>query len=110
MNIEYRSNRLKRQLTSATETKKAFGSMAKKVIQRLSEMKASMNLAVLMQIPAAGCHQLKGSRQGEWAVNISGNFRMIFILTQGPLPKKEDHSLDTATITDIKILGTEDYH
>lgn len=110
MNIEYGNSRLKRQLGSATETKKAFGSMAKKTIQRLNEMKASLNLAVLMQIPAAACHQLKGSRQGQWAVTISGNFRMIFELTQHQLPNKENNSLNTDTITDIKIIGIEDYH
>ncbi len=89
---------------------KAFGIMARKVNQRIKEITASANLEVLKTIPAANCHELKGSRKGEFAVDISGNFRMIFIPDHEPTPLKDDSSIDCIRITDIKILGTEDYH
>jgi proteic killer suppression protein len=110
MNIQYGNNKLRRQLSSASEIKKAFGEMAKKVTRRLDEITASPNLAVLMKIPAANCHPLTGDRQGEWAVDISGNFRMIFEINQNPIPLKTDGGIDTVLITDITITGTEDYH
>jgi plasmid maintenance system killer protein len=110
MNIDYGNNRLKKQLSNASEIKKAFGEMAKKISQRLNEMAASPNLAVLIQIPAANCHPLTGNRSGEWAVNISGNHRLIFEINHDPLPIKDDGSVNTLLVTDIRLMSTEDYH
>jgi len=108
--ISYQSNRLRKSLTEAKEIQKEFGTMAKKVSQRMKELIASENLEVLKSIPAANCHELKGNRKGEFAVDISGNHRIIFVLDHEPVLVKEDHSLDCIRITDIEILRTEDYH
>ena len=108
--ISYKSNKLEKQLTDATEMKKAFGTMAKKVNQRIEEIKSSGNLEILKKIPAANCHLLKGNKKGEFAVDISKNYRIVFIPDHDPVPIKEDNSIDCIKITDIKILGTEDYH
>ena len=110
MNIEYASNKLEKQLNTASEIKKAFGKMAVKISQRLDEIRSSDTLHILMQIPAAKCHALTGNREGDWAVSISGNHRMIFVITNQPIPRLENKSIDTAKVTDIKITGTEDYH
>jgi plasmid maintenance system killer protein len=108
--ILYRTNKLKEKLTVAHKMQKAFGAMAKKVSQRMSELKAAPNLEVMKTIPGANCHQLKGDRQGEFAVDISGNFRLIFEPYHNPVPRKDDKSIDCIKITDILILGTKDYH
>ena len=89
---------------------KAFGIMAKKVNQRMKELSASANIEVLKTIPAAKCHELKGNKKGQFAVDISANFRLIFIPDHDPLPVKEDKSIDCIKITDIQIIGPEDYH
>jgi plasmid maintenance system killer protein len=110
MNIQYGNNKIKKQLSSASEIKKAFGVLAKKVNMRLEEIKASPNLAGLMQIPACNCHRLFGDRAGEWAVTISGNDRMIFEIKNDPIPLREDKSINTVNVTDIKIIEIVDYH
>ncbi len=110
MKIEYRKNKLKKQLSSASEIKKNFGVNARRVSSRLDDINASPNLYVLMQIPAANCHMLSGNRDGEWALNISVNYRIIFEITHNLLPKNEDGSLDTQSVTDICILEIVDYH
>lgn len=84
--------------------------MAKKISMRLDDISAAPNLAVLKQLPQGACHQLKGTKAGEWAVSISGNHRLIFILNHDPLPFKEDGSIDEKMITNIMIIRTEDYH
>lgn len=84
--------------------------MAKKVNQRMKELSASNNLKVLKTLPAANCHELKGDRKGEFAVDISVNHRIVFVPDQYPVPVKEDNSINCIRITDIQILGTEDYH
>jgi proteic killer suppression protein len=110
MNIDYQKNKLKKQLSCASEIKKHFGINAKRVTSRLDDLEASPTLAILIQIPAANCHQLSGNRTGQWAVDISGNFRLIFIIAHDPIPITEDNSIDTTLVTDIIILEIIDYH
>ncbi len=97
-------------MSSASEIKKAFGVNAKRVQSRLDDITASPNLAILMQLPAANCHRLTGSRQGEWAVNISANHRMIFEIANDPVPMDEEDRIETIKVTDIRITTTTDYH
>lgn len=110
MKIAFKTNKLEKQLTKAKEMQKAFGTMAKKVNQRMQELISSQNVEILKTIPAANCHELKGGRKGEFAVDISANYRIIFEPDHSPFPVKDDNSIDCIRITDIKILGTEDYH
>ena len=110
MIIEYSKNKLKKQLSTATEIKKAFGVNAKRVKSRLDDIEASPNLAVLIKIPAANCHSLGGDRKGEWALDISANYRLIFEISHDPIPKTEDNSINTLLVTDICIIEIADYH
>lgn len=110
MEIDYKKNKLRKQCSDASEIKRAFGTRAKKVSDRLDEITSSPNLTILMQIPAANCHPLKGDKAGEWAVDISGNFRIIFEIADDPIPKKDDGGVDTDLVTKIKITEIEDYH
>ncbi|HNP17174.1 MAG TPA: type II toxin-antitoxin system RelE/ParE family toxin [Fulvivirga sp.] len=110
MELEYKSNKLKKQLTQSKEMVKAFGIMAKKVNQRMAELTSADNLSVMSTIPAAHCHQLKGNRKGQIAVTISGNYRLIFIPDHDPVPLLDDGGLDLQSVTAIKIIETEDYH
>jgi len=36
-----------------------------------------------MNYPGSGLHQLKGQRTGEWAVKVSGNWRVVFEFEDG---------------------------
>ncbi len=110
MKIDYRKNKLKKQFSNASEIKKAFGVNAKRVASRLDDIIASPNLAVLIQIPAANCHSLTGDRKGEWAVDISGNDRLIFEIAHDPIPENDDGSVNSYQVTDILILEIVDYH
>lgn len=109
MNITY-SNKIRKKLSSPSEIKKAFGTMAKKVQNRLDDIIASPNLKVLMQIPSANCHPLSGNKDGEWAVDISANHRMIFEINHDPVPKKDNGEIEIIEVTDVRIIETTDYH
>jgi len=67
-------------------------------------MKTSNTLAILMSLPYANCHPLTADRKGEWAVDISRNFRIIFEIADDPVPKKEDGSIDYSSIEEISII------
>ncbi|MBN2395247.1 MAG: type II toxin-antitoxin system RelE/ParE family toxin [Candidatus Atribacteria bacterium] len=36
-----------------------------------------------MDLPGLNLHELKGRRKGSWAVKVSGNWRVTFILERG---------------------------
>ncbi len=111
MNIEFRTNKLKKQLSIPAEIKKAFGTNAKKVTQRMDDMQAASNLEILCKISAANCHPLTGDRNGEWAVDISANHRIIFTIDHEPIQMKEDGGINRILVTDIVITAAgEDYH
>lgn len=111
MNIDYKTNKLRKQLSNLSEIKKHFGANAKRVNQRMEDITASNNLQVLCSIPQANCHPLTGDRAGEWAVDVSANYRLIFTIDHDPVPVKEDGSVNRIMVTDIQIIAAqEDYH
>jgi proteic killer suppression protein len=61
---------------------KSFGEqIARKYIQRINIIQQSQNLHELMSLPGLRCHALKGVRKGEYAINLSGFYRLIFTMT-----------------------------
>jgi plasmid maintenance system killer protein len=110
VNISFKSKKLKKNLTDPGEIKKAYGSMGKRLSQRMDQLQAAPNLATLQSFPALNCHLLTGDRKGEWAVSLSGNYRLIFEIAHHPVPLKPDGSIDSIRVTDICIIETIDYH
>ncbi|GEB78553.1 type II toxin-antitoxin system RelE/ParE family toxin [Sporolactobacillus inulinus] len=83
---------------------------SKKLTQRLNEIKASDNLAILSMLPAPRCHQLKGKRDNQFAVDLVHPFRLIFEPYHDPMPLKSDGGFDLSKITTILIIEVVDYH
>ncbi len=110
MQIEYKSNKLKKTLSTPREIMANYGTRAKLVNKRMEELKAVVTLYDLSLIPQANCHLLKANFKGCLAVDISANYRIIFEPDHNPLPTIDDGGLDWKLVTDIKILTIEDYH
>lgn len=110
MQISFKSKKLEKSLTEPKEISKTYGVMAKKVNQRIKDLYAASSLVVMKTLPAANCHELHGGRAGELAVDISGNWRIIFEPDHDPVPAKTDGGLDWNSVTQIKILEVTDYH
>ena len=110
MEISYKNRKLEKQLTDPRELAKSFGQLAVKIKMRLKNLKDADNLAIMRTIPAARCHELTGDRKGELAVDVSGNYRMIFEPLHNPIPKKDDGGLKWEEVTKIQINEIEDYH
>jgi plasmid maintenance system killer protein len=108
--ISYKSRKLEKQLTDPKEMSKSFGQLARKVNQRLKDLTDADNLGIMRTIPAARCHELTGNRKGKLAVDISGNYRMIFEPNHHPIPNKDDGGLNWEEVTKIQINEIEDYH
>jgi plasmid maintenance system killer protein len=108
--ISYKNRKFEKQLTDPKEMSKSFGQWAVKIKMRLKNLKDADNLAIMRTIPAARCHELTGDRKGELAVDVSGNYRMIFEPNHDPIPQKEDGGLNWEGVTSIQINEIEDYH
>ncbi|MHB8336766.1 MAG: type II toxin-antitoxin system RelE/ParE family toxin [Ignavibacteriaceae bacterium] len=110
MEISYKSKKLEKSLTEPKEISKSYGVMAKNVNQRMKDLSAASTLAVVKTLPAANCHELHGTREGSLAVDISGNWRIIFEPDHDPKPTKDDGGLNWNLVSQIKILEVTDYH
>jgi len=108
--ISYKSRKLEKQLTDPREMVKSFGQLAVKIKMRLKNLTDADNLAIMRTIPAARCHELTGDHKGELAVDVSGNYRLLFEPSHDPIPKKDDGGLNWGEVTKIQINEIEDYH
>jgi len=111
MKIYFRKKKLQKACSSERASIRMWGrENAKKLHQRLRELEAADNLSVIYCLPAARCHQLKGNRTGQFAVNLKHPFRLIFEPRHDPVPLKDDGGIDLTQITEIIIVEVEDYH
>lgn len=85
---------------------KHYGKLAGKINARLDEFAAARTLRDIPSTPPPRCHALKGNRDGQFAVTVSGNYRIVF---EG-YDKNDQLSDDKDRITTVFILAIEDYH
>jgi len=111
MNIRYQTRRMENSFASLSAIRKHYGDSAKKLSQRLDDLASVVNLEVMRSFSSAHCHELSGTRQGELAIDLSPNHRIIFLPDHDPLPRKEDGELDWIMVTRIVNMAIgEDYH
>jgi proteic killer suppression protein len=56
--------------------------LAGRIARRLDALEAAQELRDI-DAHGFGLHPLKGERQGEWAISVSGNWRITFRFAQG---------------------------
>ena len=110
MNLSYKNNKLEKSLTDDKKIIRRYGKLAKKIRQRISELKAAENLEIIAKLPALRLHQYAGNRKGEWSIDIQQNWRIIFELNHNTIPKNEDGGVSIIEVKSIKIVSIEDPH
>ncbi len=96
MQIEFSTHRLADASMSLSEATRLFGApIGRKYIQRLAVLRATDNFSQLYWLRALRVHSLKGDRAGQYAITLTGNYRLIIEKV------KEDK---------VRILDVEDYH
>ena len=79
LEIDFRTNKLEKCFKESRQANKEFGAqVGRKYIQRIILIKAAKDLNAVMQLPGLRCHPLKGDRKGQYAVNLTGFYRLIF--------------------------------
>ncbi len=96
MYIDFATNRLADAAVSLEEASRSFGvPIGRKYIQRLAILRATDKFNQLFGHRALRLHPLKGNRAGQYAMTLTGNYRLIIERVQ------EDR---------VRILDVEDYH
>ena len=96
MDIEFAANRLAIAGVDLSEATRLFGlPTGRRYIQRLGVIRAADNFNQLYGHRALRLHLLRGSRAGQYAMTLTGNYRLILQRINGET---------------VRILGVEDYH
>lgn len=81
MIIKFRTKKLEKCFLVSKQATKEFGlPVARKYIQRINIIKTSKALDDIKKLPGLRCHPLKGDRIGQYAVKLTGFYRLIFTI------------------------------
>lgn len=109
MKIDFKKEKLKKQLESDRDMIKKYGPDGAKRIQiRLRQLRDADCLADLIGSPG-DWHELSGNRKGQIAAKLHGAFRLIFEPAD-PVPQKADGGIDWSRVESVQILEIVDYH
>ena len=96
MDIGFSAKRLERASLDFAESSRIFGvPIVRKYIHRVLVLRAADNFSQLFGIQSLQLHPLKGNRTGQYAITLSGNYRLI---------------LEKVGENKILVLDVEDYH
>ena len=78
MEVRFKTNKLQKQYENSKDAVKAYGiDVAKKYIQRVGILKSAKSFDDLSKIPQLRFHPLTGNRKGEFAISLTGFYRLI---------------------------------
>ena len=81
MDVEFRSRKMRKQYEDHREAEKAHGKeVARRYIERVNIIREARDMDELKRLPGLRCHPLKGDREGQWAMKLTGFHRLIFSL------------------------------
>jgi len=111
MDIYFNSEQLQKACNSEKLSVKRWGpEIARKLQQRLMELRAADCLSDISNLPPPRCHILEGNWEGCFAVDLKQPFRLVFKPLHDPVPLKDDGGFDKSRITAILIVEVTDYH
>lgn len=100
------TKKLSKILSSPRLLRKHYGKMAIKIQQRLDEFSAADSLSQIPSDPPPRCHLLTANRKNTFAVDVSGNYRMIF---EG-YDSNDNLTIKKNKIVTVQIIEIVDYH
>lgn len=111
MKISFKNRKLQRAFESEASLKRIFGArMLRAIKARISVLEDSSCLADVPTIKPERCHQLKGKRDEQFAVDLVQPYRMVFEVNHDPMPRDEFGGIDKKRVIEIMILEVVDYH
>lgn len=91
----------------AVANRKLGAGGARKLRARLDDLDAAARVTDLV---AGNPHPLKGGRHGQFAMDLTGGWRLVFSPRHDPCPVRNDLAIDWSQVTIICIEYIGDYH
>lgn len=111
MVVSFASRKMQKTCSSEKEMKQEWGAaLAKKLQQRLMELKAAETLQDISRLPPARCHELVGNRRGQLSIDVTHPHRLIIAPDHDPPPRKPDGGLDWTQVTRVLVREIVDTH
>ncbi len=111
MDIYFKTKKLQKLCSVSREAQRHLGAKrARRLQQRMMELKAAISLDDISSLPPARCHELTGNRKGQLSVDLEHPYRLVFIPANNPIPKAADGGLDWPEVTEIEIIEIVDTH
>jgi proteic killer suppression protein len=108
--ISFANRKLQKLCESEKELRKAYGSDgAKKVMSRLSDLRAAATLEDMRNLPGR-IHELTGNRAGQLAIDLAGGKRLIIAPTNGWSAEKSEGAHVWNAIDAVQVMEITDYH
>lgn len=81
MEVVFRTKKLERCFRESKLAAAEFGEVVgRRYIQRINIIRSSRNIEDLKAQRSLRCHPLKGDRKGQWAINLTNRYRLLFSL------------------------------
>jgi plasmid maintenance system killer protein len=110
MDIVFENDKFEKECNNQRLLEKNQGKIrAKKIRQRLDDLRAAKSLEEMRNLPGR-CHELLHNRAGQLSLDLDHPYRLIFEPAHEPIPVKPDGGLDWKEVSTIKIIGVEDTH
>ena len=111
VDIPFANRKLANTFNSQRDLTRAHGyRLARTAMVRLAVLRNAPTLSDVPTNPPVRRHQLSGRRKGQFAVDLVGSLRLIFIPANDPVPYIMDGGIDLDNVTAITILEVVDYH
>ena len=111
LDIVFKSQKLAQIFNSENNLKKKYGIKCSRTIMiRMSVLRNASTLEIVPKTPPDRCHQLKGRRKGQFAVELDATRRLVFKPNHEQTPLSNDGGIDLNGVTAIMILDVTDYH
>ena len=111
MHISFRSDKLRKEFEDERALNCDRGSVqAKKIRLRVAQLEAATNLQQLRPPQPGHFHELTSDKSGWLACSLDGNYRLLFVVADNPVPALDSGGLDWSKVTQVCILGVLDYH
>ena len=110
MEISFATRKMQKLCNSEKEMRAKLGSRnARRLQERLVQLKTAETLEDMRIWPAARCHELRQDRKGQLAVDLIHPKRLIFKPDHDPVPKKKG-GLNWKGVTRVLVIEIVDYH
>lgn len=108
MKINFKDKKLREICEKQAAAEKKLGAAcARKLRSRLGDLDAAERVTDLV---AGNPHPLKGNRQGQFALDLAGGWRLVFAPDHDPSPTRQDGGIDWSQVTIVCIEYIGDYH